>query len=113
MVREMATSELASRIGTEDEPFIVDVREPDEFAAWSIPGAVNIPLVELPARMPGLPTDRELVAVCRSGNRSTQAAITLSDSDRQAASLVGGMLAWAVAYDSVLIELGDVQVVQV
>jgi glyoxylase-like metal-dependent hydrolase (beta-lactamase superfamily II)/rhodanese-related sulfurtransferase len=113
MVREMSVAELASRLGAEDEPFIVDVREPDEFAAWSIPGAVNIPLAELPARMPGLPTDRELVAVCRSGNRSTQAASTLSDSDRQVANLVGGMLAWAVTYDSVLIELGDVQVVQV
>ncbi len=33
-----------------DEPFVVDVREPVEFAAWSIPSAVNIPLGELEAR---------------------------------------------------------------
>jgi len=113
MVREMSVAELASRLGTEDEPLIVDVREQDEFAAWSIPGAINIPLGELAARMPTLPTDRELVAVCRSGNRSTRAADTLAHSDRQVANLAGGMLAWAIAYDSVLIELGDVQVVQV
>jgi glyoxylase-like metal-dependent hydrolase (beta-lactamase superfamily II) len=113
MVREMSTSELASRIGTEDEPLIVDVREPDEFAAWSIPGAVNIPLAELPARMSALPADRELVTVCSSGSRSTRAADTLAYSDRQVANLTGGMLAWAIAYDNVLIELGDVQLVQV
>ena len=41
---------LAARLGTSDEPFVVDVREPVEFAAWSIPSAVNIPLGELAAR---------------------------------------------------------------
>jgi glyoxylase-like metal-dependent hydrolase (beta-lactamase superfamily II) len=113
MVREMSVTELVARIGTDDEPLVVDVREPDEFAAWSIPGAVNIPLSELAARMSTLPPDRELVAVCASANRSTRAAEALSRSRRQVANLAGGMAAWGIAYDSVLIDLGEVQVVQV
>jgi glyoxylase-like metal-dependent hydrolase (beta-lactamase superfamily II) len=109
----MSVAELASRLGTEDEPVVVDVREPDEFTAWSIPGALNVPLAELIARMPTLPLDRELVTVCRSGNRSTRAAVTLANSARQVANLTGGMLAWALVYDSALVDLGDVQVLQV
>ena len=113
MIREMAAAELAARIGTVDEPLVVDVREPDEFAAWSIPGAVNIPLAELAARMPSLPTDRELLTVCASASRSSRAAEALARSGREVANLTGGMAAWGIAYDSVLIDLGEAHVVQV
>ena len=46
MYRDAEPAELAARLGTSDEPFVVDVREPVEFAAWSIRSAVNIPLAE-------------------------------------------------------------------
>ncbi len=50
---------------------IIDVREPHEFAAGHIPGAVNRPLSRFD---PGeLPTDKPIVLVCQSGGRSAKA----------------------------------------
>jgi len=44
---------------------VLDVRPPDEFDAGHLPGAVNIPLGELQARLADLDPDREIVAYCR------------------------------------------------
>lgn len=53
---------------------IVDVRTPAEFADGAYPGAVNIPLPALPARMNELgPKERPIVLYCASGARSGQA----------------------------------------
>ena len=55
MNRQISASDVAARLGTDHEPFLLDVREPSEVAEWAIPGAVNIPLGELalePARSP-------------------------------------------------------------
>lgn len=73
---------------------LVDVREPDEFAAGSLPGAENIPLGELPDRLGELDRARPVVLLCRSGARSSRAAEFLTESgfDR-VVNLAGGMLA--------------------
>jgi phage shock protein E len=53
---------------------VVDVRSPAEFADGAYPGAVNIPLPALPARMNELePKDKPIVLYCASGARSGQA----------------------------------------
>ncbi len=113
MYRDIEAAELASRLGTSSDPFLVDVREPVEFAAWSIPSAVNIPLGQLAARMSEVPDDREVVSVCASGSRSATAAELLSHTGRHVANLAGGMIAWAMAYDAVTLEIGGARVVQV
>ena len=113
MYRDLEPAELAARLGTENAPFVVDVREPLEFAAWSIPSAVNIPLGELAARASEVPEDREVVSVCASGSRSSAAAELLSHLGRRVVNLTGGMAAWAMVYDAVTLELDDVRVVQV
>ncbi len=113
MYRDAEAAELAARLGTADEPVVLDVREPVEFAAWSIPSAVNIPLGELAARASELPADREIVTVCASGTRSATAAEVLSGTGRRVANLAGGMASWAMVYDSVTIEQDVVRVVQV
>jgi glyoxylase-like metal-dependent hydrolase (beta-lactamase superfamily II) len=113
MYRDLAAAELAARLGTANEPFVVDVREPSEAAEWSIPTSVNIPLAELAARASELPDDREVVTVCASGARSSVAAEILSRTGRRVANLAGGMAAWGMVYDAVTIELEDVRVVQV
>jgi glyoxylase-like metal-dependent hydrolase (beta-lactamase superfamily II) len=113
MYRDLEAAELAARLGTANEPFVVDVREPDEFAAWSIPSAVNIPLGELAVRASDVPEGREVVTVCASGSRSSAAAETLSRTGRRVANLAGGMAAWGMVYDAVTLELENVVVVQV
>ncbi|MGI6559688.1 MAG: FAD-dependent oxidoreductase [Limnochordia bacterium] len=52
------------------ERFVLDVREPSEYAKGHIPGAVNIPLGQLRERLGELPRDREMVVYCRVGMRS-------------------------------------------
>ena len=54
---------------------VIDVRTPAEFADGAFPGAINIPLAALPARMTELePKDKPIVLYCESGARSGQAA---------------------------------------
>ena len=50
--------------------FLLDVREPLELAVENVPGALNIPLGQLRARLGELPRDREIHVICRSGQRA-------------------------------------------
>lgn len=82
----------------DDGALVLDVREPDEWAAGHIPGATLIPLGELASRLGDLPPDRPIVVVCRSGNRSAQGRdILLGGGFPAVTSLNGGMTDWAAA----------------
>lgn len=76
---------------------VVDVREPHEWQAGHIPGALHIPLRELATRVDELPHDAMLIAVCRSGGRSARATTSLSKAGYHVENLRGGMKAWAKA----------------
>jgi adenylyltransferase/sulfurtransferase len=82
---------------------LVDVREPAEFLAGHLVGAVNIPLGELQRRLGALPLQFPAVFVCRSGARSLQASLMAARSGFAAAHLEGGLLAWARALDPALV----------
>lgn len=74
---------------------LVDVRELDEWDEGHIPGARHIPLGELPNRLCELPSDTDLILVCRSGGRSAAATeLLLRNGYSRARNLAGGMLAW-------------------
>ena len=61
---------------------LVDVREPDEFTAGHVPGAINLPLSRFdPAAVPK-PADKTVVVMCRSGNRSSRAMALLARAGR-------------------------------
>ncbi len=113
MHRQINADELASRLGTDAAPFVLDVRNPDEHASWRIPTAVNIPVGELGDRLAELPSDEELVVHCAAGARSARAAALLVDAGFRVAELAGGMGAWAEVYDTAELAAGDVTVVQV
>ncbi len=96
----------ASRV--DDAAYLLDVREPEEWAAGHAPGAHHLPMMEIPARMGEIPTDTEVVVVCRSGGRSGQVVSYLSghgwDNVR---NLDGGMQSWAAAGRQVVSENGQ------
>jgi glyoxylase-like metal-dependent hydrolase (beta-lactamase superfamily II) len=69
--------ELAERLDGDEPPFVLDVRDPDEFEASHAPGAVNIPYGELPERVGEVPRDRPVAAICSGGKRSGLAASIL------------------------------------
>ncbi|MFD1505657.1 rhodanese-like domain-containing protein [Georgenia yuyongxinii] len=75
---------------------ILDVREQDEWDAGHAPGAVHIPMGELPARVDDLP-DGDLLVVCRSGGRSARSVAWLNHSGYDAYNLEGGMKDWQAA----------------
>lgn len=75
--------------------FLIDVRQPDEFAAGHIDGAVLMPLDQLPAQYKRIPKGVKLVVYCRTGHRSAQAVTFLrSNGYDTAVSLDGGFIAW-------------------
>jgi NADPH-dependent 2,4-dienoyl-CoA reductase/sulfur reductase-like enzyme/rhodanese-related sulfurtransferase len=72
--------------------FLLDVRNPPELAVESVPGAVNIPLPELRARLGELPKDREIRVICRSAQRAYYATRILLQNGYKARNISGGML---------------------
>ena len=82
----------------EEPPFIVDVRQPEEFAAGYIEGSINIPLRELGQNLDLLPDDEPIVVVCGSGHRSTVGMAVLQMLGfEDVTSLAGGINAWTGA----------------
>jgi NADPH-dependent 2,4-dienoyl-CoA reductase/sulfur reductase-like enzyme/rhodanese-related sulfurtransferase len=75
-----------------DGGFLLDVRNPPELAVESVPGAVNIPLPELRARLGELPRDREINIICRSAGRAYFATRILIQNGFKARIISGGML---------------------
>ncbi|MDH2387419.1 rhodanese-like domain-containing protein [Streptomyces sp. HNM0663] len=78
---------------------LLDVREPYEWQAGHAPHAVHLPLSALVAgaALPGHAQSRPLVVICRSGNRSRQAAALLASRGAEAVDVIGGMKDWAGA----------------
>jgi len=82
----------------DDGAFMLDVREQEEWNELHMPGATLIPLGELAARVAEVPTDREVVVVCRSGNRSASGRdILLAAGYPGVTSMAGGMNDWSLA----------------
>lgn len=80
---------------SQENAVLLDVREDDEVREAAVPGALHIPLGQLAAKGASLPRDRDLLVLCRSGNRSALATEMLSNNgfDR-AANVTGGIIAW-------------------
>jgi rhodanese-related sulfurtransferase len=81
---------------TTNGEYMLDVREPAELAVEGVPGAVNIPLGQLRARLGELPRDREILVICRSGQRAYYATRILVQNGFKARNLAGGMLSRAM-----------------
>jgi rhodanese-related sulfurtransferase len=77
---------------------LVDVRQPDEWSAGHAPRARLIPLGALASRLAEIPRDREVLLICRSGNRSGSAQRELQQLGYEHVTNVSsGMHAWARA----------------
>jgi adenylyltransferase/sulfurtransferase len=98
-VPEMTPRELKQRLDRGDDLFVLDVREPHEYQICNINGYL-LPLGDLPRRVHELDSSREIVAHCRSGKRSAEAAEFLRKAGfRKIWNLKGGILAWSDEVD--------------
>lgn len=79
----------------QDGVFLLDVREPEEWNEYHVPNTTLIPLGELASRLAELPKDREIVVVCRSGNRSQEGRDILLQAGFNATSMAGGLKTWS------------------
>ena len=106
-------ADFLALLDTEAAPYLLDVREPDEFAEWAIPGAHNIPLGQLEERLGELPSHRPILVICAKGARAMTGATLLVERGFAATVMDGGMGSWAVTYDQVELAVADALVIQV
>ena len=90
---------------------LLDVREPDEWAAGHAPTARHLPMSELIARIDELPDDDPLYVVCRSGGRSARVVAYLAAQGYPAVNVDGGMQAWSAQGRAVVADSGTPQIV--
>ncbi|MEK3722040.1 rhodanese-like domain-containing protein [Paenibacillus sp. FSL H8-0034] len=94
-MESITPEQLKARLNHNEKLHIIDVREPEETALGVIPGAVLIPLMQIPERLDEIPLDQETILVCRSGGRSGKAYDYLqAQGYTNLKNLTGGMLAW-------------------
>jgi phage shock protein E len=95
MAPVIAPAALKAMIASEAKFVLIDVREPDEFAAGHINGAILMPLGTVEKAYKSLPKGVTLVVYCKQGNRSARAvSFFVSHGYPKAVSLDGGFMAW-------------------
>lgn len=88
-------AEARRRLDRDSRSFVLDVREPWEYASGHLPGATLIPLGDLERRVGEIPRDRPVLAVCHSGSRSwTAAAFLIGAGYPDVTNVDGGTAAW-------------------
>jgi len=99
-VPEITVEDLKERHDRGEEPILLDVREPQEYAISDLPGSIKVPLGTLPRNLLKVPKDRNLVVYCRTGGRSANAVQFLRQMGyEKAVNLAGGVNAWAERID--------------
>ncbi|HEX2979251.1 MAG TPA: molybdopterin-synthase adenylyltransferase MoeB [Anaerolineaceae bacterium] len=97
---DIEPKELAAALVGKNPPRVIDVREPGELEISHIAGAEVIPLDDFAERMHELDSAQDIVLICRSGTRSTQALMLLRNAGfRKVKNLHGGVNAWAEQVD--------------
>jgi rhodanese-related sulfurtransferase len=98
---EITVADLKRRRDANEDLLLLDVREPDEVATASIPGATTIRMSEIPLHVAELPADRPIVVMCHHGGRSAQVTSFLNANGfANAVNLDGGIDAWSLQIDS-------------
>lgn len=95
MVRSIDIATLAQR--HTEGGIVVDCREPREYVAGHIPGALFAPMSRIMSYLDEIPVGVDVHVICESGNRSTAIAEILERTGRSALSVEGGTAAWRAA----------------
>lgn len=98
MVDQLSPEEVKEKVD-EGECQVVDIRNPDHFGRGHVPGAINIPMGELPSRIDEVDWGYDIVVVCPIGESSVQAARLIEsfegvDEEARVASMMGGYNEW-------------------
>ena len=102
MPRQMRVTELKAMLDAGEPVYLLDVRQPEEYALCRLPGGVLIPLGELPRRVDEVtpPEGATVVVYCHHGVRSLSGAVMLERAGlADVANLAGGIDAWSLHVD--------------
>ncbi|QLG63689.1 rhodanese-like domain-containing protein [Halorarum salinum] len=105
MVEEITTEDVKAKVDAGEDVQIIDIRDPDQFAAGHVPGAVNVPMSELPSRVDEIEWGDDVVVACPIGQSSVQAARLIGsyegvEDDDAVRSMAGGYDAWEYELES-------------
>jgi phage shock protein E len=100
-IKNISACELQDKLDRKEDFLLLDVRTPQENAAYAIAGSYLLPVQELSFRAGELPKDKEIVVYCRVGNRSAFAASYLARLGYKVRNLEGGILSWASSEERV------------
>lgn len=99
-IRNITVADLKARLDASDDVYILDVREPHELEISALEGAVNIPKGQVIARKAEIPQDKEVLVLCKTGNRSRDAVSMLQEQGfTNVVNVKGGINAWAREID--------------
>lgn len=111
----ISADELWSKIKKEELLVLVDVRQPEEFSEFKIPGSINIPLAELfnKESIGKIPKGKQVVTICPHGNRSMVATFALARNGIEASSLAGGLAGWGQVLNPQVVSRESTTIIQV
>lgn len=92
MISEISVDELATLL--DGGATVIDVRMPDEYETAHVPGAVLVPLPELPERLGDIPDETTSYVICKVGGRSMKACEFLVTQGYDVVNVAGGTDAW-------------------
>ncbi len=94
--QNVPVNQLAEWVKADSNRVVVDVRETGEYQGGHFPGAINVPLTTLSSQLSKVPKDKDVALICRSGNRSMQAARILKRSGYSKIwNVTRGMSGWS------------------
>jgi len=100
MIEQMTPSDFVERRKAGEDLVLLDVREPRELAVASVPGAVHIPMAQVPGRLDELDPQKHIVVICHSGGRSQAVVGFLKHKGfGKVSNLAGGITRWSREVD--------------
>lgn len=94
-ISEASVDELESAL--QAGAVLIDVRQPNEYEAGHVPGAVLVPLASVPDTLELFASDVPTYVICRSGSRSYRACEYLEEQGIEAINIEGGTMAWIIS----------------
>ena len=93
---EISVSDFADLFSQSPDVFLIDVRETDEYISGHVPGAIHIPLNEVPQRVDEFrnPTGAARFVICKAGGRSASACEYVSQFSIETINIAGGTMGW-------------------
>ncbi len=101
-MREFNAAQLKTYLGTcNEQPLLLDVRQPWEFDLCKIENSVSIPMAQIPSELESLDSNRETVVICHHGIRSRRVGNYLEQAGfSNIINFSGGVSQWAKTIDT-------------